>query len=73
MPPVSVTMQALNLAEADALLAELGVLAWLERGELDELPDPQPAASTATRPSAIAFLTGPRTVPPLAVLHNRDH
>jgi hypothetical protein len=72
-------MHALNLAEADALLAEpgvlaeLGVLAGLERGELDELPDPQPAASTATRPSAIAFLTGPRTVPPLAVLHNRDH
>jgi hypothetical protein len=64
-------MQALNLAEADAPRAELGVLAGVElggveRGEPGELPEPQAVAVAATSPSAIAFLIGPRTVSPLA-------
>jgi hypothetical protein len=59
-------MQALNLAEADALLAGRGALAALGRGEPGEPPEPQAAASTATRTSAVALLIGPRTVSPPA-------
>jgi hypothetical protein len=68
MPPVSVTMQALNFPEADALpdelLVALGLPDELGLGEPGELLEPQAAASTAITPSAIASLINPRTVSP---------
>jgi hypothetical protein len=65
MPPVSVTMHALNLPAAEApLLDEVDELLALGELELLEL-EPQAAASTATTPSATAFLMSPRTISPL--------
>jgi hypothetical protein len=66
MPPLSVTIQALNLPEADDLLRD-------GRGELNDLldepdellglaPELQAAARRAMTPSATPFLMNPRTV-----------